>query len=70
MFSFAAPIQGSAYLEHPEQVLGARLQLGGRHSHVRRVRVGGAEALRAEHQVHRRLELPLSDEDLQPRNCV
>ena len=56
------------YLEHPEQVLRARLELRGRHAHVRRVRVGGAEALRAEHQVHRRLEFPLSDEDLQPQN--
>ena len=64
----ATTLAGLAYLEHPEEVLGARLELGGRHAHVRRVRVGGAEALRAEHQVHRRLELSLRDEDLQTRN--
>ena len=49
-------------------MLGARLELRGRHAHVRRVRVGGAEALRAKHQVDRRLKLPLSNEDLQPQN--
>ena len=55
---------GRPHLKHSEQVPRARLQLRGRLAHVRRVRVGCAEILRAEDEAHRRLEFPLSDENL------